>query len=247
MPRVIKNCCKLFADDAKIYSAIQSEDDTVPLQNDINSLVEWSTLWQLPFNIEKCKCMHVGRKSTAYSYQMNDHILENVNEEKDLGVIIDNRLKFHTHTSAAIQKANSILGLIKRSFATLDEYILPLLFTSMVRPPPPPLEYGNIIWGPHFIGDIKAVERVQTRATRMIPSLKNLSYRKRLEILNLPSLSYRRRRGSMIMNYKTMTKKVNIALDNCFSLSNFKTRGHVFKILRNQVRCQSFSIRSVCD
>ena len=102
MPRVIKNCCKLFADDAKIYSAIQSEDDTVSLQNDINSLVEWSTLWQLSFNIEKCKRMHVGRKSTAHSYQMNDHILENVNEEKDLG-IIDNRLKFHTHTSAAIK------------------------------------------------------------------------------------------------------------------------------------------------
>ena len=147
MPRVIKNCCKLFSDDAKIS-----------LQNDINSLVEWSALWRLPFNIEKCKCLHVGRKSTAHSYQVNNHILENVNEEKDLGVITDNRLKFHTHTSAAIQKANSILGLIKRSFATLDEDILPTLFTSMVRPH---LEYENIIWGPYFAGDIKAVERAK--------------------------------------------------------------------------------------
>ena len=138
-----------------------SEDDTVSLENDINSLVEWSTLWWLP--LEKCKCMHVGRKSTAHSYQMNDHILENVKEEKDLGIIID-------HKSAAIKNANSILELIKRSFATLDEDTLPLLFTSMVR---------NIISGPHFVGDIKAVERVQKRATRMIPSLKNLPYRKR--------------------------------------------------------------------
>ena len=73
IPRVVKNCFKLFADDAKIYRAIQSEDDTVSLGNDINSLVEWSTLWWLPFNIEKCKCMHIGRKSTAHSYQMNDH------------------------------------------------------------------------------------------------------------------------------------------------------------------------------
>ena len=151
--------------------------------------------------------MHVGRKSTAYSYQTNDHILENVKEVKDLRVIIDNRLKFHTHTSAAIKKANSILGLIKRSFATLDEDTLPLLFTSMVLPH---LEYGNIIWGPHFVGDIKAVEREQKRATRMIPSLRDLPYRKRLEILNLPSLSYRRKRGDVIMTYKIMTKKVNI-------------------------------------
>ena len=110
MVRVIKNCCKVFADDAKIYSAIQSEDDTVTLENDINSLVKWSTLWRLPFIIEKCKCMDVGRKSTDHSYQMNDHILENVKEEKDLGIIIDNRLKFHTHTSAAIKKQTRYCG-----------------------------------------------------------------------------------------------------------------------------------------
>ena len=115
-----------------------TEDDTVSSENYINSLVEWSTLWRLPLNIEKCKCMHDGRKSTAHSYQMNDHILENVKEEKVLGVIIDNRLKFHTHTSAA--KASTILGLIKRSFDTLDEDTLPFLFTYTH------LEYGNIIW-----------------------------------------------------------------------------------------------------
>ena len=54
--------------------------------------------------------MHLGRKSTAHSYQMNDHILENVKEEKDLGVIIDNRLKFNTHTSAAIKKKQTQYG-----------------------------------------------------------------------------------------------------------------------------------------
>ena len=63
--------------------------------------------------------------------------LENVEEEKDLGVIIDNRLEFHTHTSAAIKKASSILGLIQRSFATPDEDTLPLLFISVF----PLLEY----------------------------------------------------------------------------------------------------------
>ena len=56
----------------------------------------------------------------------------------------------------------------------------------------------------------------------------------------------------MIMIFKIMTKKVNISLDHFFSLSNFKTRGHVYKILKNQratkqVRCHSFSIRSVSD
>ena len=82
---------------------------------------------------------------------MNDHILENVKELKDLGVITGYKLKIHNHSSAAIKKANSILGLIKRSFAALDKSILPKLYMSMVRPH---LEYGNVIWGPHFKGDI---------------------------------------------------------------------------------------------
>ena len=77
-----------------------------------------------------------------------------------------------------MKKANSILGLIKGSFVALDEDTLPLLFTSMVRPH---LEYANIIWGPHFIGDIRAVELVQKRATKLIHILRNLPYRERLK------------------------------------------------------------------
>ena len=66
----------------------------------------------------------------------------------------------------------------------------------MVRPH---LQYGNIIWGLHFKEDMKAVERVQKRATRMILRIKDLPYTQRLKALNLPSLSYRRKRGDMIM------------------------------------------------
>ena len=112
LPFVIKNCCKLFADDTKLYRTIRTEDDTTSLQNDINRLVNWSTMWQL----QKCKCMHIGNDKTSLSYQMNDHILENVKEIKELDVIIDHKLKFHNHSLAAVKKAISVLGLIKRSF-----------------------------------------------------------------------------------------------------------------------------------
>ena len=73
---------------------------------------------------------------------MNDHILENVKEIKDLGVITNHNLKFHNHSSAAVKKANSALGLIKRSFAALVKTILPKLYMSMVRSH---LECGNVI------------------------------------------------------------------------------------------------------
>ena len=134
LPFAIKNCCKLFADDTKSYRTIRTEDDTTSLQDDINHLVNWSTMWQLPFIEQKCKCMHIGNDKTSLSYQMNDHILENVKEIKDLGVITDHKLKFHNHSFAAVKKANSVLGLNKRSFAALVKSILPKFYMSMVRP-----------------------------------------------------------------------------------------------------------------
>ena len=75
-------------------------------------ILGWSTTWQFPFNVEKCKCMHIGREKTSHTYTMDQHILNNVNEEKDLGVIIDRSRKFHTDTSLAVKKANSILEII---------------------------------------------------------------------------------------------------------------------------------------
>ena len=238
----------MFADDTKLYRTIITEDDTTSLQDDIDSLVDWSAFWQLPFNELKCKCMHIGKDRTSRSYQMNDHVMENVKEIKDLGVITDQKLKFHNHTSAAIKK-NSVLGLIKRSFAALDKTILPKLYMSMVRPH---LEYGNVIWGPHFKGDMEVIEKVQKRATRMIPDLRHLPYRNRLEALSLPSLSYRRRRGEMIMCYKIITNKVDINRDNFFTLNKLSTRGHEFKLRKDQrftkqPRCQNFSIRCIDD
>ena len=117
----------------------------------------------------------------------------------------------------------------------------------MVRPH---LEYGNIIWGPHFKEDMKAVGRVQKGASRMISRIKDLPYTEGLKALNIPSLSYRRKRGDMIMCYKVMTNKVKLNKEKVFSLNNNKTRGHIYKLHKiqrviKQSRSQSFDIRSI--
>ena len=95
--------------------------------------------------------MHFGSCNPKFTYAMNNHFLESRSEEKDLGVVVvDDSLKFHRHTAAAVKKANSVLGVIKKSFTTLDTTTLPLLYKSIVRPR---LEYGNVIWGTHYKGD----------------------------------------------------------------------------------------------
>ena len=99
---------------------------------------------------------------------------------------------------------------------------------------------------------MKAIERVQKRATKLIPKLKNLPYIDRLQALNLPALSYRRKRGDLIMYYKIMTERLSIDKKEFFTINERDSRGHNLKIMKTQratkqTRCQSFAIRSVND
>ncbi len=70
--------------------------------------------------------------------------------EKDMGILIDEELKFHKHVSATVTKANQSLGIIKRNFDTLDKELLPTV--HQVRPH---LEYGHALWLPLYIKDMK--------------------------------------------------------------------------------------------
>ena len=116
-------------------------------------------------------------------------------QEKDLGVLVDQNLNFSDHVTSTVNKASKLLGLIKRTFPTLSMITVPKLFKTLVRPH---LEYGNAIWHPKHKRHQLQVEKVQRRATEMIPELKCLPYEDRLQTLKLPSLMHRRRRGDMI-------------------------------------------------
>ena len=110
------------ADDAKLYRPIMTKEDAPSLQEDIDSLVQWSLNWQLPFNVEKCKIMRIEKEKNPQPFYMNERPLNHIKEEKDLDVVVDNRLKFHTHVASAVTQTNKVLGLIKHSFTALDGY-----------------------------------------------------------------------------------------------------------------------------
>ena len=113
----------------------------------------------------------------------------------DLGVCFDNELKFGTHIGNAVNKANQLVGLIRRTFTHNDKEMVKRMYTSIVRPH---LEYGNIIWYPQLKKDVNLIERVQRRVTKLIPELQSLNYETRLRELNLPTLVNRRYRGDAI-------------------------------------------------
>ena len=248
LPENLKSKAKIYADDTKIYSTVTTPAQRNNIQADMKTLMKWSSEWQLEFNSEKSKVMHMGTRNAETSYIMGETIIQTTTEEKDLGVVIDKQLKFHGHVTYAANKANRVLTTIKRTFETRDQETIPLLYKGLVRPL---LEYGNTVWSPRYITDIKAVERVQKRATKMITSLRQQPYIDRLRTLKLPSLEYRRRRGDMIQVYKIMYQKDRIDPDTFFQLAESTTRGHELKLNKprhnTNLRGQIFSHRIVTD
>ena len=250
MSSCVSSCLFKYADDAKLYRSISNLTDIQLLQKDVDSLYHWSSNWLLNFSISKCKAMHVGNcHFDDYSYLMNNQPLPTVCQEKDLGVLVDNELKFHQHTASVVAKANRLLAIINKSFINLDTVMLPLLYKSLVRPV---LEYANAVWGPFFINDQVMIEKVQKRATRMVSSIRNLPYEERLRALNLPSLYYRRKRGDMILVYQIFHGLINVNPLNFFPpASTDFTRGHNYKIFKSHTRCctrsRFFSNRIIND
>ena len=252
LPQSVQSLIKLFADDAKLYCCDQSQASRLQMQADLDAMSEWSTKWLLPFNEAKCKTLHLGPRNIHQQYMLNNTMLEQVRSEKDLGVIVDEDLKFREQAASAASKGNQILGLIKRSFANIDTKTLPLLYKTLVRPL---LEYGNPIWGPFNKHDQVLIEKVQRRATRLVPEFRHqdrLPYQDRLRTLKLPSLLYRRRRGDMIMMYKLMTGQLGLNKEDFVAdpTSN-STRGHSLKLAKprahSRVRRNHLPVRAVDD
>ena len=96
LPDMVINITKLFADDTKIYSTVNYSSDKENLQKDVNALIKFSDTWLLIFNNNKRKYLHLGQYSD-YTYNMEGKEIKKTNEEKDLGIIVDTKLKFTQH------------------------------------------------------------------------------------------------------------------------------------------------------
>jgi ribonuclease P/MRP protein subunit RPP40 len=119
------------------------------------------------------------------------------------------------------------MGLSRRTFNYLDEENFVLLYKAFVRPH---LEYGNVVWSPHKVEQITALENVQRRATKLVPTIKDLPYEERLRHLKLRTLAYRRLRGDMIETYKMFNYyDPDVALNLARN-----TRGHNYILLKRR-------------
>jgi hypothetical protein len=137
----------------------------------------------MSLNHSKCGLLRITRNSqpSHYSYNVEGNLLKTINKQKDLGVIVSKDLKWSLNVQAVSNKANKMLGFVKRScFHASDPKVRKTLYLTLVRSQ---LGYCSQVWAPQTTHDIQTLERVQRRSTKFILSLPfrtDISYPKRL-------------------------------------------------------------------
>ena len=247
---------KIFADDVKLYLTHQSSLLVAEevLQSDIDMLVETSASWGLLMNVEKCKCIRFSPGSRlCYQqgpspYNIGVNAINYTANHTDLGIIVDNTLKFHKHIQKVVNTCNAMTTNIFSSTVCRDSEFLMNIYVSYIRPK---LDYCSNIWNTGYIGDIRILERVQRRWTRAVRGLENMNYGDRLKQLNLFSVQGRLLRSDLITVWKVFNGKCAISPDQLFNLTTLPTRGHRFKIYKPrhnlEVRRRSFAHRVIDD
>ncbi len=175
---------------------INSQTDSIQLQSDLDCLTQWSSIWKLLFNEEKCVLMQFCRNPPALVVDTFYHIagkqITPKEKHRDLGQFHQQNLGWSYHYDHISGKAYRHLSLIRRtfSFSTLASIKLKL-YLSLVRSQ---LSYCSQLWRPAFLKGIKSLERIQRRTTRYVLGCESggskLTYRERLIKLKLLPLMY---------------------------------------------------------
>ena len=186
--------------------------------------MSWTKEWCLKFNVDKFKVMQVAHAG-QHQYVLDGVKLQEVLQERDLGVEVSSSLKPSLQCTNAAAKAMQVLGIIKRYFVMHDEEDFRLLFNGYVRPY---LEYCVQVWNPYLKKDIECLEKVQRRATKLVKGLKNRPYSERLALLRTSSLE-KRWREDLIQAYRIVKGIDKVNMEHFFEMDDgggHDVRGH---------------------
>ena len=232
IPSAVKSKIKLYADDALLYRDINSEEDIIILQEDLNALSQWAKKWQMNFNPTKCECLRISNKLNLpnLAYYLDNTMIKQVEHAKYLGVIIDQKLNWHEHINSIVKKGNSVYGFLQRNLRNCPISVKATCYQTYLRPV---LEYASVVWSPHYQLDIDKLEMVQRRSARFVLNKKDRydSVTEMLSFLGWPSLQSRRIEAKLVMLYKIINNVVHVDLDDdiLIPVTCHYTRAHLMQ------------------
>lgn len=151
VPTVTFSRILLYADDSECFKAIHSNLDCDLLQQDLNSLVNWSSEWNMTFNASKCVHMRFGSVIPDSGYSLNGCNIVTTAEHKDVGVVLTSNMSFSTHLNQILSKAYRSLGMIRRLVPSNSNTDLKRsLYLSLVRSH---LVHCSQVWRPYLTQD----------------------------------------------------------------------------------------------
>ena len=194
-----------FADDSKLIKFVENKQDTIQLQEDLQTVYEWADKVNMKLNGKKFQLLRYGtnnklKQDTEYTTSEGNTI-ESCESCRDLGIVLSSEGDFAQHIQKVTKSAFQMCGWILRTFHTREIDPMITLFKSLVLSR---LDYGSIVYHPSRKTLTDEVENVQRTFTRRINGLRDLDYWKRLEKLQLYSVQRRHERYMIIYIFKIL-------------------------------------------
>ena len=194
----------MYADDTKIYSAINNIEDCLNLQRDLDRFSVYCQKNLLDLNVNKCYVITFTRKinDIKFDYFLSNNIISRTKCINDLGVRLYSKLLFTVHFDYICATSLKMLGLLKRTMAHFRKgSAYKVVYCAYVRSN---LEYVSPVWCPAYSLHISSLESVQRKFLNFLNYRLRLSigdYESSLKEHGLLSLSARRTVADMRLLY----------------------------------------------